>query len=367
MRAFINGSDVTQYCQRITWRPKLSRPAQAIIRYPARAFGVSAGTDELALTQGGTTLFVGDVFYPQYEGDADSAYAEVTAFDHLIALKDRMVKSSTGNMIVPTSFATTAPGQFAAYINNTISFDPGTYALSVGSVAGGGVDLDISQLMQFPMDLEQLRALLVGTGQMDVFLSPGSGSSSVNLTNGEGGTDLSGSVSYQYATGTNNAAIGTLTVDMSQVINALWYLLAPRISQTRYKGSITPTAPHVGGTWPAPLLADIALSRGLYNYRQEIQTKDEVGANIIRPYYEGRWASEAGLRAFPRHFYSVKPNRGIFPAFRPGDFINVAAGSVLNGGFSETQCVYEFEVVTDADGVNQVTDILTSADQGGPS
>ena len=366
MRAFLNGSDITGYCQTIRWRPKLSRPAEATIKYPARALAVSAGQDELALTQGGSTLFVGDVFYPQYDGTADSAYAEVTAFDHLIALKDRMVKSSTGNLITPTSSSTTAPGQFADYIANTISVDPGSYALSVGSVAAGGVDVDISQLMQFPMDLEQLRALLVGTGQMDVFLVPGSGSSAVNLTNGEGGTDLSGSVSYQYATGSFNAAVGVLTVDMSQVINALWYLLAPRVSETRYKGSITPTAPHKGGTWPAPLLADIALSRGLYNYRQEIQTKDEIGANVIRPYYEARWAGEAGLRAFPRHFYSVKPNRGSFPAFRPGDFINVAAGSVLNGGFSETQCVYEFEVVSDADGINQVTDILTSADQGGP-
>lgn len=365
MRAFINGSDVTQYCQMIRWRPKLSRPAQASIKYPARAFSVTAGVDELTLTEGGT-IFTGYVHYPQYTGEAASAYAEVTAYDHLIHLADRMVKTAAGNLITPTTTATTAPGILAAYINNTISFDPGPYALAVGTVAAGGVDVDIGELMQFPMDLEQLRALLVGTGQMDVFLSPGSGSSTVNLTNGEGGTDLSGSVSYQYATGTNNAAVGTLTVDMAQVINALWYLLAPRISKTRYKGSITPTAPHVGGSWPPALLADIALSRGLYNYRQEIQTKDEVGANTIRPYYEARWASEAALRAFPRHFYTVKPNRSVFPAFRPGDFINVAAGSVLNGGFSETQCVYEFEVVTDADGISQVTDILTSADAGGP-
>ena len=363
MQAFLNGSDITGYCQQITWRPKLSRPAQAIVKVPARAFTVSAGTDELALTESGTTLFVGNVFYPQYDGTADSAYAEITAYDHLVVLKDRMVKTVAGNLITPTSSSSDGPGMFADYLGNTISFDPGPYALSVGSVAGGGVDIDISQLMQFPMSLEQLRALLVGTGQMDVFLVPGSGSSAVNLTNGEGGTDLSGSVSYQYATGSFNAAIGQLTVDMAQVTNALWYLLAPRLSATRYKGSITPTAPHIGGTWPPALLADIALSRGLYNYRQEIQTKDEVGANTIRPYYEARWAAEAGLRAFPRHFYSVKPNRGTFPAFRPGDLITIAAGAVLNGGFSEAQRVYEFEVLTDQDGINQVTDILTSADQ----
>ena len=363
MQAFLNGSDITQYCQQITWRPKLSRPAMAKVKVPARALTVSAGQDELALTEGGT-LFTGDVFYPQYDGTADSAYAEITAYDHLIALKDRMVKSSLGNLITPTSAALDAPGMFAEYINNTIAVDPGSYALAVGSVAAGGVDVDVSSLMQFPMDLEQLRALLVGTGQMDVFLSPGTGTSTVNLTNGDGGTDLSGSVSYEYATGSFNATVGQLTVDMSEVINALWYLLAPRVSRERYKGSITPTAPHVGGSWPPALLADIALSRGLYNYRQEIQTKDEVGANGIRPYYEARWASEAGLRTFPRHFYSVKPNRGVFPAFIPGDLITVSAGSVLNGGFTEAQRVYEYEVVTDQDGINQVVDILTSADQG---
>lgn len=364
MRAFLDGSDITRYCQLIRWRPKLSRPAQASIRYPARAFSATAGQQELTLTEAGSTLFIGDVHFPQYDGTADTAYAETTAYDHLIALKDRMVKTGSGNLIDPTSSADDAPGIMAEYIDNTIVFDPGPYALTVGSVAGGGLDANVDSLMQYPMNLEQLRALLVATGLMDVFLVPGSGSSVVNLTNGEGGSDLSGSVSYEFDTGSHNAAVATLTVDMAKVVNALWYLLAPRISQTQYKGSITPTAPHVGGTWPADLLADIAISRGLYNYRQEIQTKDEVGANTIRPYYEARWASEAALRAFPRTFASVKPNRGIFPAFRPGDLIHVAAGSSLNGGFSGSQRVYEFEVVTDADGINQVADLLTSADQG---
>ena len=55
------------------------------------------------------------------------------------------------------------------------------------------------------------------------------------------------------------------------------------------------------------------------------------------------------------------PARAIFSG-GPGSGL-VAAGSVLNGGFTEAQRVYEFEVVTDQDGINQVTDILTSADQ----
>lgn len=368
MRAFLDGSDITRYCQFIKWRPKLSRPAMAIARVPANAFSVSVGQQELSLTEQGVPIFYGDAHYSQYDGDASSAYGEITAYDHLISLEDRMVKTSTGNMITPTASATTAPQIMEEYINNVNSYDPagaGTAPMPItpGTVSSGGIDVDISELMQFPMNLEQMRALLVGTGQMDVFLAPGSGTSSVNLTNGEGGADVSASVSYEYDTGAHNARIAVQTVDMAEVINALWYLLAPRISRTRYKGSITPTAPHMGGTWPPALLADIALSRGLYNYRQELQTRDEVGANIIRPFYEAQWASEAALRAFPRTFASVKPNRGIFPNFGVGFLIHVAAGSSINGGFSGAQRVYEMEVMTDQDGVTEITDILTSADQ----
>lgn len=365
MNVDIDGNDISRYCLRHQWRAPLSRPASYVVRCPAQAVSVNAGVSELHAYQGGSLIFSGVVAQPEASGDANARYIEITAYDHLISLKDRMVKTALGNLITPSTTALDAPGMFAEYVENTISYDPGPYPLSVGSVAGGGIEV-WGALSNFPMTMEQMRQILVATGQLDVFVSPGVGGSSLTLANGDGGDDLSGSVVYEYATGSNNARIGKVTVDTDQIRNAIWYLLAPRISEQRWKGSITPTAPRRGGTWPAALLARIALSRATYGYKQEIQTKDEVGSNAIRPLYEAQWASEAWIRAVPRTFATVLPNRGTFPNFGPGDIISVAAGG-LNGGFSGSQRVYEMVVEQDNDGVIAITDILTSADQEGAS
>lgn len=362
MNVDIDGTDVSPYCLNKTWRPKLSRAASYTIRGQARRLTITPGVSELHAYEGSEMIFSGKIAQPQASGDADTKYTELTAFDHLISCGERQVKDSTGNLITPVFFATDAPGMFFEMIQNTAAVDPGPFPLSVFSYAGGGVDLSFD-FMNFPMTIEQMRQLLVATGQMDVFLTPGIGSSTLDLTNGDGGNDLSASVSYEYATGSHNARVATITVDSTEIVTALWYLLAPRLTKTRYKGSITRTAPHVGGTWPASLLAKIATSEALYGFRQRIDIKDETGlANTIRPFYEAEWAGEANIVAEPKTIASVLPNRGTFPAFRPGDLISVASG-VLNGGFSGAQRVYEFEVSEDADGVVELTDIITSADQ----
>lgn len=367
MNVDIDGTDISRFCLTKAWRPKLSRAASYSVRCPARRVSCSAGISELHAYQDGGLIFSGKVAQPQASGDADSAYIEITAYDHLIHLADRMVKTSTGNLITPTASAVDAPGIFAEYISNTRTFDPGPYPLSVSSIAGSGVEV-WGALSNFPKNLEQMREELVSTGQLDIFLVPGIGSSLLELSNGDGGNDLTGSVSYEYDTGANNARVATLTVDTDEIRNAIWYLLAPRISETRWKGSITPTAPHKGGAWPPSLLARIATSRALYGYKQEIQTKDEIGSYYLRPFYEAQWAAEAWIRAEPQRFATVLPARGEFPTYRPGDLIHVAAGSALNGGFSGDQRVYEMQVNEDADGAIEVAEILTSADQeGAPS
>lgn len=344
---------------------------------PANLVSVTPGVSELHIYSGATLVFSGRVWYTQADGDPDVTYAEITAYDHLIYLRRRMCKTATGNMITPASVLlseVTAPAILAAFINNTNSFDPNPMPLTVGTVAGGGADVSAVP-MSFPMELDTMRGLLLGTGQIDVFVNPGVGSSTVDLTNGDGGTDLSGSVSYDYGTGAFNCQIATLTVDMDDVVNALWYFLGPRgprqtesgfIPEDHWGGSITPTAPHSGGTWPPALLARIAASRSAYTYMQYIRVFDDNGdEQSIRPLYEEEWANEAWVRAVPRTFASIRPERGITPNFAVGDLITVSAGSQLLGGFSGAQRVYGMEVSCDADGVVEVTEILTSADQEG--
>jgi hypothetical protein len=328
----------------------------------------------------GTLKVSGPVTYRQAEGNADMAYTEVTVMDHTWYLQKRICKTATGNLITPNQVLldeVTAPAIMAAFIDNTNNYDPQPsptpMPLTVGSVAGGGVDMSGS-LMQWPMNLQRMKDILCATGYMDIILSPGIGASTVALTNGDGGSDLSGSVIYGYGTGAFNAQVATLTVDLSRIINALWYLLGPRVSDNRWAGSITPTArdggpdgdgPLPGTPWPATLLARIAASRALLGYMQEIQVLDTQDAQDIRDVYENRWEREAWIRAIPRTFLSIRPERGLSPAFSAGDLITAQAGAILDGGFSEIQRVYEYEVTCDDNGVMEITSLLTSADQEG--
>lgn len=362
----IDGNSIDEIAVERRYQEPLNSTRTGIFKIPSGYVTVLSEAEGHVYVDGNLKVS-GPVVYRQAEGNADNAYTEVTVYDHTWYLQKRMCKTALGNLITPNEVLNgyvTAPAILGAFIENTNSFDPSPMPLTVGSVAGGGVDVSGS-LMQWPMNLQRMKELLVATGQLDVMLNPGIGSSTVDLTNGDGGADLSGSVVYEYGTGAHNSQVAALTVDLAQMMNAIWYLLGPRVSATRWKGSITPTAPHKGGTWPGDLLARIAASRAAYYYMQEIQVFDEQDAYYLRPLYEQRWASEAWIRAVPRTFLSVRPERGLAPSFSAGDLIGVAAGGILDGGYAGAQRVYQYEVSCDSEGVMEITNILTSADQEG--
>ncbi len=395
----IGGSDITGYCQEIKWRPRLSRPASCTVRFPAHLFsGISPGVSELQLSSGGL-LFSGPCWYPQDDGDENATYTEVTAYDHLIYLNKRLCKTPADwpdndwpevspptepgpcNLADPSKVLTdfvTAPEILAAFINATNDCDPGGYQLSVASAAGGGADMT-GVPADWPMNLLDMAEMLLSTGQLNILVNPGSGSSSLTLTNGGVVNDLSGSVVLQYGTGAFNSRGANRTRDMEEVTNALWYLLGPKRpfydgDISHWAGSITPTAPHRDDPenpddeeddWPGDLVARWEGSRGTYGYMQEIQVHDTAEDEQVnaRPLFEEMYANEAYLRAVPRTFTGIRPNRFTSaPSFRPGDLIGVQAGSMLGGGYSGSVLVYEYEVTVDADGIAEFTDMLTSAD-----
>lgn len=392
----IDGTDITSYCQQITWRPKLSRPASLVVRVPGHLVSASAGTSEMHLSNGGL-LFSGPVWYTEVEGDENATYLQITAYDHLIYLNKRMCKSGTGygtvdrfnmkvnpgpcNLADPTAVIldnVTAPEILAAFINATNDCD-GSWNITVGSVSAGGPDMT-GLPADWPMNVQTLAEILLGTGQLNILVNPGYGSSSVNLTNGGVVNDLSGSVAIQYQTGAFNSQSAQRSVDMEEVINALWYLLGPKRPWNaqdiaHWAGSITPTAPNAGPdgdggepgpSWPAGLVARWMGSRGAYGYMQEIQVHDtrEDEQTTARPLFEEMFANEAYLRAVPRTFVGIKPERasGSGVSFGVGDLISVSAGSRLAGGYSGALLVYEYEINIDADGVAEYTDIIGSPD-----
>lgn len=382
LTADIDGTDLSRYCQTMSWRPRWNLLDSGVIRYPSGRFTIDPGVSELHLYLDAALVFSGQCWYTQPEGDADKAYTEVTGWDHRIWLARRLCKSTTdpGNLITPGDVIldqVTAPEILAEYINNAIAdadaatFDPaGAFGptgpsaplpLTVGTVDTGGDDVT-GVPISFPMSIERMRALLTGTGQLDQVLTPGIGSSTLDLLN-DYSNDLSGTVVFEYNTGAHNASVATVTVDMDNLWNAIWYLMGQRISEQRWRGSITPTAPHVGGTWPTPLLQRISDSRIKYGYAQKVDVFDDKDdENSIRPLFEEEWANEALVDSVPRTFLSVRPNRGIAPTnFGVGDLIGVAAAG-LNGSYSGAEHVYGFNLDQDTE-VLTISEILTSADQ----
>jgi hypothetical protein len=385
----IDGTSITEICQSITWRSALSRPSTGVVRFPSHLFSVQTGVGEMHIYSSGNLVFSGPIWNLQTEGGTDSAYTEITAYDHLIYLQKRLCKQGTtqpGNLIKPIDVILdniTAPQILEAYIENShVIDDPYTIKplpLVVTSAAGGGPDMT-GVPMNFPMTIDEMRSMLVSTGQLDVVVTPGIGSSNLDLYNGDYGTDRTGSVAFNYGTGNFNSQIATLTEDMDVVVNALWYLLGPRVpgfEGRRWRGSITPTAANAGGDgagvgnpgdpWPLPLQQRFYGSRDVYGYFQEVRIYDEEeDEQDIRELYEELWANEAWIRANPRQFVNIRPERGLTPTFGIGDLIALAGGPMLNGGgFIGNQRVYEVEWSCDPDGVMECVEIVASADQEG--
>jgi hypothetical protein len=392
----IDGTDITQYCQQITWSPKLSRPASCVVRVPATLVSASIGVSEMHLYNGGL-LFSGPVWYIQADGDENAGYLEVTAYDHLVYLTKHLCKTGSGyppedfpenspptspgpcNLADPTRVITdnvTATEVFAAFINATQYCDPGSFPVSVNSVATGGPSIE-GFPTDFPMSLATMADTLLGTGQLDIIVNPGFGSSTVDLYNGDAGTNRTGSVVLQYATGSFNSRRANRTRDMDEVINALWYLLGPKLDKytgdiSHWMGSITPTAPYdcdyhpTNCTWPPSLISRWTGSRATYGYMQEVQVHDSRDdEQKIRDLFVEIYANEAYIRAVPRTFASVTPDRSASaPGFAVADLITLTGGPILGGAaFTGGFRVYGFEVSIDVDGIGEITSIEGSTDQ----
>jgi hypothetical protein len=393
----IDGSNITALCQSINWHPRWSRPATCVVKYPAHLFSCVEGQELHLYNPSGQLVFSGPVWQIQAEGDPDRTDAEITAFDHLIYMSKRLCKQRASDIspfnlieIWPTiADAVTAPAIMAAFVQAALD-DPradGAAPLPwvIGSVDGGP---DVTSVPKdTPKTLDSMRQDLLSTGQLAINVVPGVGSSVLNFIRPP---QVTGSpiATFGYQTGAFNSQNATITSDMDEVINALWYLLGPRgprpgIPINHWAGSITPTAANAGGDgkgrrvngvfvdnppqyWPPETVAKFMGSRGQYGYFQEIRIFDDnEDEQDIREEFEEMWNNEAWIRAYPRKFVGIKPERGVVPTFNVGDFVAMQAGSRLHGGISGVLEVFEFEVEINVNGICAITEIVASDDQSG--
>jgi hypothetical protein len=203
---------------------------------------------------------------------------------------------------------------------------------------------------------------------------------------GDYGTDLSGSVVFQYGTGALNVRRLRWNEDMSNMTNKLWYYLGPRVGtpsdpagDQHWRGGVngstlTLTYPPGGALSPPASATDNQLgvlrytSQQTYGVRMDVRIYDARGdeATIGQELYNRLWQAECWFRATPRELIHVTPIAGTeIGTFDIGDLVGVEAASSVRGGFSGAQRVYEYTISWDEDGPFALSELQTSPNNEG--
>jgi hypothetical protein len=256
--------------------------------------------------------------------------------------------------------------------------DEGPIFLTMGTFETGCCDLSGAPV-DWPMTIGELTSLLVSTGCLDVVITPtdpgGGVMGTVSAYCGDYGTDLTGSVDFDYGQGNYNIRHLRWNQDMSNMTNKLWYYAGPRIATPadpagdqhwcfNVTGSDTFPDPIPNGQSVATLLANRATSRTTYGVRMDIQIFDATDDDCVpgwgtfgRQLYRNRWTTESWIRQQPRNLIHITPTRGTeIGTFDIGDLVGVSATSAVRGGFSGAQRVYEYSISWEDDGELQTSD-----------
>ena len=386
MRAFLDASEVTIRCQQMKYTPDMNGLWSADIRLASQyAGGITEGGTELIITDngGGTVLFAGPCWYAEDDGNADDQFSTITGFDHRCKWPFRQVQDGDGDYSDPSIFQDfeNAVDIMEAAIDNDVAND-GPMGITVGSVSASSFSLVGFKPTDWPWTMEHLWSFLVNTGTLDVMLNPGVGGSTVDLHPGDAGSDLSGSVVFDYNTGSFNCMGAKFTFDMKNTISRIRYFLGPK--RPFYRGDIQHYSADVQIDDPAldvydpvkqaQIDAQSASMEGTTGLLREVQIFDAnpplpdgvnppelTGESALRDLYYALWQSEMLVRTVPRRLLSVTPdpNTGV-GSFQVGDIIT--ANAVLRTSVGGAQRVYRYTVEQDTEGNEMLTNLVTTAD-----
>jgi hypothetical protein len=397
-QVFIDGVDVTDCALAGYSTRRLNRPSLAQVRLPMDCAIGSAGS-LLKILFNGTLHHHGRVIVCETEADEDFGYTVYNSTDPMELWQWRPCRDfdgpTPGNMIDPSFLTRMVTGpqiieqliqasENAAGIPETAE---GPLFLSMGTFEAGGVDLSGAPCT-WPFSMMDMASLLTSTGELDIILTPidsGGNMAQIDCYNGDYGTDLSGSIDFDYGQGNYNVRALRWNVDLSNVANKIQYFFGPKETIRRYKGNITGDDPCLETQFGAPAVAAMdarrAASRTAYGVRFEFQERElaefrreqivEGGGTCddIDPYQmmeRGLWFNESWIRAEPRTIIHVTPTRETeIMGFDIGDLVGVSATSAVRGGFSGAQRVYEYTIGWEEDGVCFLQELQTSADQEG--
>lgn len=385
MRAFLGGSEITAYCQQMAYTPDLNGLWSAEARAPAQfVTGITQGGTELVITDngGGTTLMAGPCWYGEADGDANDQMQGLNAFDDRCKWPFRQVQDADGDYSDPDIFLDyeNAVDIMAAAITNDVAND-GSYGISLGSVSASSFPLVGFKPTDWPWTMQQLWDFLVNTGTLDVMLNPSAGGSTVDLYPGDAGTDLSGSVTFDYNTGSFNCMDAKFTFDMKNTISRIRYFLGPKRPQYRgdiqhYSRDVQIDDPALDAYDPAKqaqIDAQSASIEAVTGLMREVQIYDSnpplpvgstppeyTGESALKDLYLALWQSEMLVRTTPRRLLSMTPEPGVTPTFGVGDLIT--ANAVIGDTVGGVQRVYRYTVEQDTEGNEMITNLVTSTD-----
>jgi hypothetical protein len=346
---------------------------------------------------GDDIVFHGKVLNTETDTDKDGGTTVFNAQDAMELWQWRPVRDDDGDFSKPAIIVTydTAPQILEAMLTNTVSAGggpptdaEGDIFLDMGTFAGGGNSV-VGAPVDWPMTIMDLYSLLVSTGQLDAVITytdPGGGvTGTIDAYNGDYGTDLSGSVSFDYGTGGFTASAVRWNRDMTSMVNKYWLYGGPRVESAadpagdqHWCFNVTGDDPGLPG-YPASNPYDAVITRRdasqtAYGVRMKVDIFDGYDDDCIpgfgtigRELYRWQWIIYSYFAAIPREIIHVTPDDDSYVGcFGIGDLVGVSAVADVNGGFSGAQRVYEYTVSWEATpSILVLSEIQTSADAEG--
>lgn len=389
LQVTLDGIDVSDIAQEATSQHWLNRKWVATVKIPvAQAFLPSEGArmklvdPDLAglglnpIDHHGTIKFVSAKDGGDNDGMAEYTSESAREIWEWRRARNGPATGDAGNYIKPTFFEVLEKGPLVLQDVLTQSADGSDPAdgegdmaidLATSTFSTGGISLSGTP-MATPMSIDQLVNLMCSTGEVDVIehmIDSGGNMASLEVVDGNYGSDLSSAVNYVFEPDGTASAI-EMTYDVAKLANKIRYLLGPRVSETRWRRSIEASngdIPDNSRFTQADLVAAIMASRSTWLVRDDVRVYDtfDTEADAV-PLYWRLWQDESMWRLQPRKLWTLTPREGELPLFDIGDLVGVGAWANFMGGFDGVQRAFGRKLTWDVDGVVTVSEIQTSAD-----
>lgn len=353
-----------------------------------------SGYRTLRVRRNGRLVFRGFVWRVSRKGGKNDAWASVICLDPMTWWRFRVVRDATGDFSTPTFAAPiSGPSIVKQMIQNSISntaglTNPGQQEGALGVELGTfdeaippAIDLS-SQLIDWPMTMGEMASMLTETGVVDIRVNPIEGGAPGIMGSVEArnriGSDLSGSVHFDYGMGDYSVDDAELSDDMETICNKLWWELGPKESSgppgpARWHANITGDDKYLPNR--ASIKALTAASRAALGTFMEHRIMDESGLEreqdfeaTYRKLLRKLWEGEQKIRVKPRELLHITPHAAApyepFDDYNPGDNVGVnVSADKLGVGIAGSQVCYGFDVMPDLEGVERMGQLVTSADQ----